>query len=216
MLPRKTSQRKLIPVTAAIPLPAVIALAVMGGALTVGRTAVAHESETREIAAATSVPVTLDKAIVIAESKAVGRALKATAEDHDGTVFYRVTTVADGMVYIQRIDAQTGEVLKSENEGSVTQENNRERGEDFGLLAKQSGSLASAITAAETMTGGKALEADFGNENGKPMFHVEIAKDGKIQKTYVDGASSKVIKAAMLDNEDENEDDGDHENNGED
>ncbi len=208
MFARTPSRRKLPPLTVAI------ALGVAGGALTVGQAAVAHESEAREIAAVTSASVSLDKAITTAESKIGGRALKATAEEHDGTVFYRVTTVADGKVYVQRIDARTGKVLKSENEGALKHSGDNERAEDFGLLTKRTASLAGAIATAEKVTGGKALEADFGNENGTPVFHVEIAKDGKIRKAFVDGASGKVIKTAMLTEDDEDE--GGHENNGED
>ncbi|MCA8867582.1 MAG: PepSY domain-containing protein [Rhodobacteraceae bacterium] len=64
------------------------------------------------------------------------------------------------------------------------------------------GSLTDAVTAAEKQMGGKAMSVEFDNENGAPVYEVELAKtDGTTQTFLVNPANGKVVKKA-----DENED----------
>ena len=210
-MPKKSFSKRVIPMAAAIGLGAGV------GILSNVDWAAAHEDEqagqskfeAQEIATVAKAPVSLDRAIAIAESKASGRALAAKAEEHKGAITYRVATVAQGKLYVQWIDPQSGALIATENEGAIERASNDEWGADYKLLTQQKTSLTLAVTAAETATGGKAVQADFNNENGRPEFHVEIASNGKVEKAVVDSASGKVVKTMPMTGENE---DGEHEN----
>lgn len=73
-------------------------------------------------------------------------------------------------------------------------------------------SMQDAIKAAESQTGGQAIEASFGNENGQTGYDITtVAKGGNEKSVFVDGTSGKVTVATGSDTEHENEG---HENGG--
>lgn len=69
-------------------------------------------------------------------------------------------------------------------------------------------SMMQAIQAAESQSGGKAMEAVFSDENGKPGYEVTIvAKDGAEHNLVVDASTGSVAKATPA-AENENDDNG--------
>lgn len=78
---------------------------------------------------------------------------------------------------------------------------------DAALLAKSKISIEQAIAAAQTSTGGKALAADLGDENGHVQFDVTVVQaDNTTVKVVVDPQTGKVVRTtADTDREGEHE-----------
>jgi len=65
--------------------------------------------------------------------------------------------------------------------------------------------LAAAIATAEQQTGGKAIDASFGNENGTMLVEVEVAKGNAVHTVKLDAASGKVVKVTTADEDEQHE-----------
>ena len=79
--------------------------------------------------------------------------------------------------------------------------------QEMAKLAAAKTSLSQAIAIAEKETGGKAIDADFDNEDGTLSLEIEVLKDNAVSKVIIDADTGKVVKvAAVADNEDEEND----------
>ena len=68
-------------------------------------------------------------------------------------------------------------------------------------------SLTQAIAIAEKETGGKAIGADFDNQDGAFSLEIEVLKDNAVSKVIIDADTGKVVKvAAVADSENEEND----------
>jgi uncharacterized membrane protein YkoI len=57
-------------------------------------------------------------------------------------------------------------------------------------------SLAQALDTAESKGPGRAIEADFGNEGGKPFYEIKVlGSDGKLTDHHVDAMTGQVTKS---------------------
>lgn len=76
--------------------------------------------------------------------------------------------------------------------------------------------IADAARAAETETGGKAVNVSIGDENGQIAYQVEVAlNDGTMKDVHVDTRTGKILKVSNdTEDQDENED-GEQGENGE-
>ena len=161
------------------------------------------DTETKEIEAVRTAPVSLPQAIATAETQSNGRALSAEAEDTGSGVLYEVTTFAGGKIVEFQIDPQTGNVVKTEDEQARGDD-----AEEYAGAGQLTTTLTAAIASAEQATGGKAIEAGLDDDNGNALYEVEVAAaDGTIHKAHVDAASGQVVKTATG-QDDEN---GEHE-----
>lgn len=134
-------------------------------------------------------------AIVTAEKRAKGSAIEAGLEIEDGKTFYEVTTRSKFGVFETKIDAATSMVLSAEREDDDDQESIQERHEG-------DATMLDAVKAAETSTGGKAMEAELEDEDGKRFFEIELASaDGSIKIVAVDAKTRSVTP--MVDDETE-------------
>jgi uncharacterized membrane protein YkoI len=78
---------------------------------------------------------------------------------------------------------------------------------ELAQLAAAKTSLSQAIAIAEKETGGKAIDADFDNEDGTLSLEIEVLKDNAVSKVIIDADTGKVLKvAAVADGEDEEND----------
>ena len=78
---------------------------------------------------------------------------------------------------------------------------------EMAKLAAAKTSLSQAIAIAEKETGGKAIDADFDNEDGTLSLEIEVLKDNAVSKVIIDADTGKVLKvAAVADSEDEEND----------
>lgn len=85
--------------------------------------------------------------------------------------------------------------------------NSSDEMQEIQLLNQAKVSLADAIRAAETMVGGKAVEASLDDESKTIQFEIEVLKGHQIHQVMVDGKTGSVVKVSMDDEEDEGKDD---------
>ena len=76
-----------------------------------------------------------------------------------------------------------------------TSESKEKEAEEVALFSQAKISLIDAIIAAEKKVGGKAIEAELGDESNSVQFEIEILKDGKTHEVIVDGITGKVLVA---------------------
>ena len=76
---------------------------------------------------------------------------------------------------------------------------------EFSRLPTGHVTLAAAIATAEQQTGGQAIDASFGNENGAMQVEVEIVKGTAAQSVKLDATSGKVLSVTAADANDQHE-----------
>ena len=145
-----------------------------------------HASEYR---AAQAAKITLAQAIETAESKGQGRAIEADFEVENNVGQYEIKVIGtDGKLVEHHIDANSGQVIKSENhpvEGFFT----RLKPAD---LQNARTSLKQAVVAAEQKAGGKAVEAEVEREASAVRYEITVANGDRTQTVKVD-ANGQVI-----------------------
>ncbi len=77
---------------------------------------------------------------------------------------------------------------------------------EMAKLAAAKTSLSQAIAIAEKETGGKAIDADFDNEDGTLSLEIEVLKDNAVSKVIIDADTGKVLKVAVADSENDEND----------
>ena len=77
---------------------------------------------------------------------------------------------------------------------------------EMAKLAAAKTSLSQAIAIAEKETGGKAIDAGFDNEDGTMSLEIEVLKDNNVSKVIIDADTGKVVKVAVADSEDDEND----------
>jgi uncharacterized membrane protein YkoI len=82
---------------------------------------------------------------------------------------------------------------------ALASESERNDAVEFAKLPAGHVTLAAAIATAEQQTGGQAIDASFGNENGTMLVEVEVANGNAVHTVKLDAASGKVIKVAAAD-----------------
>ena len=83
------------------------------------------------------------------------------------------------------------------------------QGEDDLTIGQTHVSLIQAVATAEQKVGGKATHAELENENGKPVFGVEVVTGSSATDVKVDAMTGQVLSAQA------DKSDADHEGEGE-
>lgn len=134
-----------------------------------------------EVQAFMAAPQSLTQAISAAEAASGGTAVGAEFDHHKRSSFYEVDTIANGRQISVEIDASTGAVIKTEDEGDVANADD----DDIVDPAQLGAPLAALIATAEQASGGgKVMSIKAEHENGPaPEIEVEIANaDGSAQE----------------------------------
>jgi len=76
---------------------------------------------------------------------------------------------------------------------------------EMARLAAAKTSLSQAIAIAEKETGGKAIDADFDNQDGTLSLEIEVLKDNAVSKVIIDADTGKVVKVAAIAADDDDE-----------
>jgi uncharacterized membrane protein YkoI len=77
---------------------------------------------------------------------------------------------------------------------------------EMAKLAAAKTSLSQAIAIAEKETGGKAIDADFDNKDGTLSLEIEVLKDNAVSMVTIDADTGKVVKVAVADSENDEND----------
>tara|TARA_R110000787_G_scaffold257770_1_gene362961 strand:- start:1560 stop:2117 length:558 start_codon:yes stop_codon:yes gene_type:complete len=162
--------------------------ATLGAALALGTTSMAYAGSNRgeemqEAATILGAKASVLQAVVLAEKHTGGRALKIGLEREDGAYRYEVKVVTKDKVSEVTIDPASGTVTRVEDDGRIARLLDREDKAAFGELVKSPVTLSTAIETAENETGGKAIEAEWESEDGKPELKVETVKGDVITKS---------------------------------
>ena len=177
-------------------IPAVIVGAL---ALNVAATALASsgpDKMAKELSAIQNAQTSISQAIASAESHTGGRAVKAEMERKKGAYYYEIKTVSKDKVLKLHIDPTTGKVVKTREKGFLARFFDSEDRDAFDKLSASPVTLTTAIASAEKETGGKTVEAEFENEDGKSLFEVKVAKDDGVRKVNIDASNGKVLKVS--------------------
>ena len=128
--------------------------------------------------------VPLAQAIDTAESQGQGRAIGAEFED-DGPHYEIKVVMGDGRLMEYHINADTGQVIKSENQ-PIERYFTRLSPADFQNART---SLKDAITIAEQRLGGgaRAVEAEVEREGDTVVYEIEVINAERSQEIKIDG-----------------------------
>ena len=133
--------------------------------------------------------VSLAQALDTAESKGPGRAIEADFENEGGNSYYEIKVLgSDGKLTDHHIDANSGQVIKSDNHPI----------ESYFIRLKPSdvqnapASLKQAVATAEQKAGGKAAEAEVERAADSVQYKITVVTGSQSQEIRV-GADGKIM-----------------------
>lgn len=154
-----------------------------------------------KLAAITNAKTSMTQAIMTAETKTGGRAVKADFDDEDGGYHYKIKTGAFEVI----VDPQTGAITEVEEDGFLSRIIDRNDEHGIKKLSAMSFNLVNAVVAAEARTGGKAVEAELRDKPDNLSFKVEVATGTMIKDVTVDAVTGQVT--GISENDDDDKDD---------
>ena len=185
---------------------AIIALTIAG----VGATAIAAPTTntkavtgSSEAVSAMQSKISLTQAIDIAKRNAKGDLVSASFDydDDNGNNAvnneYEVKLISNGTSYEVKIDANTGKVLKTEQEKL-----DKEDMAEYSAMKQAKVSLTSAMQKATQSVNGKVIGAEFELEKGQATYDIEVVKNNQIYDVSIDANTGKVL-SSQVDMEDE-------------
>lgn len=192
-------QRKLMTAVTA----GAVSLAAMAG----GAFASDNSKDQAEVQAFLGASRTITDAIKAAETASSGPAVKAEFDDHNGAPAYEVDTIANGKQITVRIDAASGAVLTTEDEGEIA----KAEADDITDPAQLGAPLAELAARAEQAGQGKVMSISAERDDNKtPVVEVELAKADGSTQDFTIAADGTLTKAH------DSHEDGDHDGDSED
>ena len=186
---------------------ALIALTIAG----VGATAIAAPvtntkavTGSSEAVSAMQSKISLTQAIDIAKQNAKGDLVSAEFDyddddDDKGTATseYEVEFISNGTSYEVKIDANTGKVIKTEQEKL-----DKEDMAEYSAMKQAKVTLTSAMQKATQSVNGKVIGVEFELEKGQALYDIEVVKDNQIYDVSIDANTGKVL-SSQVDMEDD-------------
>ncbi|MFD1797374.1 hypothetical protein FQV27_10435 [Paracoccus aurantiacus] len=199
-------KRKLVTLMTA---GAVSAAALAGGAAF----ADSHQNDQAEVQAFLGASQDIAAAINAAETATSGKAVAAEFDDKNGTGFYEVDTIANGKQVSVEVDASTGKVIKTNDEGDVANADE----DDIVDPAQLGAPLAQLVATAEQNGSGKVMSISAEHDGGaNGTVEVELANtDGTTQEFAMAADGTLTQKAADDGEKGENGEDGEQGEQGE-
>jgi uncharacterized membrane protein YkoI len=155
----------------------------------------AADKASSEDATLSNAKVSLTQAIGIAEKQGSGQAISAdyvARKGKMGNYDIKVLSSDGAKLTKYRVSPATGKIAEASNE-PFEKVFTRIKPTD---LQNAPTSLKSAITTAESQSGGKAVDADTDRTGDSVRYTVKVAKaDGSTEKVKVNGADGKVASA---------------------
>lgn len=186
---------------------ALIALTIAG----VGATAIAAPAinntntvtSSSEALSALQSKISLTQAIDIAKQNVKGDLVSAAFDYDDeknkgaAKSKYEVEFVANGTSYEVKLDANTGKVLKTEEETL-----DKKDMAEYSAMKQAKVTLTSAMQKAAQSVNGKVIGIEFELEKGQALYDVEVVKDNQIYDVSIDANTGKVL-SSQIDVEDD-------------
>lgn len=143
--------------------------------------------------------ISLTQAINIAKQNATGDLISAAFDydDDDATSKYEVEFVGNGTSYEVKIDANTGKVIKTEQEKLDTKDM-----AEYSAMKQAKVTLTSAMQTAAKIVNGKVISAEFELEKGQSVYDLEVVKGNQIYDVSIDANTGKVLSSQVdIDND---------------
>lgn len=135
-----------------------------------------------------------------------GKAFKIELEMKDGKPTYDVALLQGDKVMKAALDAANGKVLKVEEKQAKHEKEEGEEHEGKGEHRADAGHMKAALaaakitivqaleTAGKEVPGAQVLEITLGGTAEKPVYDVELLKDGQVLKATIDAVGGKLLK----------------------
>jgi len=146
----------------------------------------ADEAISRELELFRGAEVSLRQALKIAGSLHPGsRIVDVSFDGGSGSSVYRVKTFRQDRIWVDTIDAKTGQVAGNATVSSMSEVNREDR---LNLIAMQSvrQELADAVFVAEDSTSGKALSGGVMKEAGKLIFVIVVLSGTSLKQVMLE------------------------------
>ena len=197
-------KRKLVTLLTA---GAVSAAALAGGAAFASN----NGNDQAEVQAFLGASQNITAAIAAAETASGGTAVAAEFDEKNGTGYFEVDTIANGKQVSVEIDASSGQVIKTEDEGDVANADD----DDIVDPAQLGEPLAQLVATAEQNGSGKVMSISAEHENGQTgTIEVELANADGTTQEFAMAADGTMTQLADDNGEDGESDEGSE--NGED
>lgn len=153
--------------------------------------ALASGSDAQEIALFQQAQHDITAAIKAAETASGGTAVEAEFDEKNGAGIWEIKTVAGTKRAEIKIDAATGQVVKTEDKGDVADKDDAVTPEMLG------GTLADLVAKAEAAGGGKvmAIEADHEDGQFRGMEVEIVTADGRVHDFILNPADGTLTPA---------------------
>jgi uncharacterized membrane protein YkoI len=149
----------------------------------------------RELELFRGAEVSLRQALKIADSLHPGsRIVDISFDGGSGSSVYRVKAFRQDRIWVDAIDAKTGQVAGNATVSSMSEWNLEDR---LNLIAMQSvrQELADAVLVAEDNTSGKALSGGLMNEAGKLIFVIVVLSGTNLRQVMLEPPSANNLEA---------------------
>ncbi|TBN38596.1 hypothetical protein EYE42_11850 [Paracoccus subflavus] len=158
-----------------------------------------------EVQAFLGAPQNITAAIAAAETASGGSAVAAEFDEKNGTGYYEVDTIANGKQVSVEIDAISGQVIKTEDEGDVA--NADDDDDDIVDPAQLGAPLTQLVATAEQNGSGKVMSISAEHENGQAgTIEVELANADGTTQEFAMAADGTMTQLA----DDDGDEDGDN------
>lgn len=143
-------------------------------------------------------PISLSRAVQIAERATGGHVLDAELEHSRGRTYYEVDLVRGKTLHELHIDAYTGKVIRK---ATPTVNGYWARWFDADRLGKATKSrpLSEILARVERQTGGQTIEASFDVEAGQPRYELEISTRAGVTDLYVNPRTGERLSMVLDD-----------------
>jgi uncharacterized membrane protein YkoI len=146
----------------------------------------------KDVAALNSSKLTLDKAIVSAESETKGKAVEARFQANPHGPQYVVWVMKNNEVMKALVDADTGKVTNAAHGIALHRLYPYER-TDFVITEKAKAGLAEAVAIAEATSNAKPIAATLERSERMPAYHVVIVGSHGLETVWVSPDNPAVV-----------------------
>ncbi|WP_352339178.1 PepSY domain-containing protein [Psychrobacter sp. 16-MNA-CIBAN-0192] len=138
--------------------------------------------------------ISLTQAITIAKQNAKGDLVSAEFDydDDNATSKYEVEFIGNGTSYEVKIDANTGKVLKTEQEKL-----DKKDMAEYSAMKQAKVTLTSAMQTAAQSVNGKVISVEFELDKGQSVYDIEVVKGNQIYDVTIDGNTGKVLSSQV-------------------
>jgi uncharacterized membrane protein YkoI len=153
----------------------------------------AEATTSREDQALASATVSIAEAVEIGENKGQGKTVGAEIDIEKGLPIWEVRILgADGVMEF-KVDANSGQVVKIEDEHVRGKLTNFVTGTNLKDLGSVKTTFAEAVAMAEQRANGKAVKVEVEHEHHHVQFDVFVRSGDTTKKVKIDSLSGKVL-----------------------